>query len=179
MSVSGTDIAALVAIAIVVAIIILTIYYYNSGWAPFTISNGDVFAIVAPAGYGVHQLRFKKCIFTVTLAGSTPKQFDVTNVLRGMALAWDPKADLPVDVGARMPLQGVLTMGAPEQVSTNPVTFATAPSQKLNPFSFTIPGFNDVKTVPNNQVAPWNSPATTVSLTGLYKVIGSPAAATS
>jgi hypothetical protein len=133
--------AAIAAATIAVLLLVAAAAWYHLGaWTPFTFSGGtDPGEWTPAAGKSPADLRFRGCVFTVAPPGQTPHSADVTGILNGMARG----------------LQGVKGAGAPATLALD---------RPLNPFSFVIPGFNDVATVSAAGGAgptgpPWCSPA--------------------
>lgn len=111
--------------AIILTLILVVMYYYLIGWKEFSYSTGD--NITWPSD-NVGSLRFKNCTFTVNMPDGTKKTKDVTDVLNGMAVAYNGSQVTP-----------------PSLALTGP----------LNAFSFTISGFNDSVTVRDPTASPW------------------------
>jgi hypothetical protein len=130
--------------AIILIIILLAaafIWHGRVGLTSFSFKTGDL-----PKWDGgvndVTALRFLNTIFTVTMSDGTSKTLDVSPVLNRMTQAY-------VDV------------------KNPPHTLSLV--RNLNPFSFVIPGFNDVGSVPDPSTTKWTSAK--VTLAGNLKVI--------
>jgi hypothetical protein len=136
--------ALLLAAVITFLIVIIAAYmmynYYNL--ASFSFTTGQPGTWTVPAGHDVSDLRFIKCIFTVSVPGQTPVTKDVSSVLNGMAVAYTKSANPPTELSLISP---------------------------LNPFSFVIPGFNDSATVKDPTIPKWTNAK--VSLVGKVRIL--------
>lgn len=130
--------AAATAALVALLLLLVTAWLLRQGWTPFSFVGGQTVAFPSP---DLARLRFRQARFTVQPPGAPPVSIDVTNVLDGMARAY-PAGDGPP----------ALLLGGHGRYP-------------LNPFSFTIPGFNDRAAVPTaaEAAARRNWP---VSLTG-------------
>ncbi len=118
---------------------------WPSAWATTTWAQGSSPSFAPKGDAPSSRLRFRNAAFTVMTADGTARSFDVTPVLNGMAVAYAS----PPKGGAAPP---AITLIAP-----------------LNPYSFTIAGFNDSATVPDHTVGPLVG--ATASLTASYRTI--------
>lgn len=134
-------------ILIIFACLVLLWHYSPIGWEKFSFKTQDNASWTST---DKSRLRFKKCIFTVTLADKTTTQTkDVTAILNSMALGY--KTDEPSGLDLSKPLKLI---------------------KPLNPFSFVITGFNDKKTVSDPSAPQWLvSGGATATLTGNYRTI--------
>jgi hypothetical protein len=125
-------------------------WYHYSGWATFAYKTKDSPSWKAAKDQDISRLRFKDCVFTVRLPTGKVVAQNVDPALNSMAVAYKS--------GTRNPLALTLT-------------------RPLNPFSFTIPGFNDKAAVQDPTVYPWcidcpnGAAGATVTLTGKVRTI--------
>ena len=153
----GKATAILVATIAVVTLLIIGAFswYHFTGWQTFSYKTGDNPSWMPSSG-DVTLLRFKDVKFTVRRSDGAYAEANVAGNLNSMAVGLKGGLNLPP----------ALTLDKP-----------------LNPFSFTIKGFNDVATVPNPSLPPWcSSPCPTgscvncpggpaVTLTGKFRTI--------
>jgi len=140
-----------VVLAVVVTITILMVMYIFTGWTEFSYEQRDD-PVWTPdkksdgLNSDVSRLRFyKDCMFTVVRSDGETASLDVRPNLNSMAIAYEG--------GTKNP----------------PTLMLTAP---LNPFSFTIAGFNDVATVEDPAVDVWSiDSGATATLSGYYQTI--------
>jgi hypothetical protein len=147
--------ALFLAAVIVIILVVGVAYAWQSfvGWTTFpAYKAGDIPKWQPTTGSDISRLRFKDCVFTVTRSDGTAATLDATPALNSMAVAY--KSGM-----SNMP--STLELSAP-----------------LNPFSFTIVGFNDKATVADPTVAPWCTVPTatcaggaTATLTGKVRTI--------
>lgn len=112
--------AALILGLVVVLVVLVVgawVWYYATGWKSFEYKAGDTVSFLPAKGGTVAGLRFRQTVFTIVdRTGAPVRAEDVSQVLTGMAVAYD---------GARR-APSTLTLARP-----------------LNPFSFTVRGVND------------------------------------
>lgn len=139
--------SAVVAVIIIILIFLgVTHLWYNksSSWQSFNASSVtyDWPQWSSTSKNGASDLRFRNCIFTVTLGdGKTTQSLDVTNILNGMALQQkSPVITTTTITSGSSKYQPTMTLVRP-----------------LNPFSFVINGFNDPTTLANVDIGayPW------------------------
>jgi hypothetical protein len=133
-------------ILIIIACLVLLWHYSPMGWTKFSFKTSDT---ASWQSTDKSRLRFKKCIFTVTLEDkTTTKSKDVTSILNSMAVAY---SDSSSGVDVTKPLKLI---------------------KPLNPFSFVITGFNDKTAVQDPSLTPWRvANGATATLTGNYRTI--------
>ena len=131
--------AAMVAVIVIILIMIgVTRVWYNktTSWSTFSASsaNFDWPQWSSTSSKGASALRFRNCKFTVVLGdGTTTKTKDVTNTLNAMAMQ------------QQTPILSSGSSGSSSPAPTTGPMFQQSMSlvRPLNPFSFTITGFND------------------------------------
>lgn len=118
-----------VTIALILSFIILALiviaWWFFTGWTKFSYKIGD---LPVWAAQDITKLRFRNCIFTVTMNNGTAQHKDVSSNLDAMAAAYVGAKSIPPSIGLYTP---------------------------LNPYSFIIDGFNDSKTVKNPYSQPY------------------------
>ena len=149
-------------IVLAILVIVLYVWYSNTGWSTFSYKTGDSSSCGTPsnpktcgpcwtpkvatngASGSISDLRFKNAIFTLVVGGQTYTK-DVTAALNSMAIAYNGTGSAAVNMGQ-------LCLDKP-----------------LNAFSFLIQGVNDSKTVPDPTVPAWRNAM--VTLTGSYRTL--------
>jgi hypothetical protein len=116
------------AIVAIIAIAAAYVWYNYTGWTSFQAATGTNLTWQPAGGADVSRLRFRNCTFTVARGDGVTRSADVTAVLNGMAVAY-------------------------KGGTNNPALLAL--TRPLNPFSFTIVGFNDAATVTDPGASPW------------------------
>lgn len=133
------------ALIIVLVIVLAAAFAWSrTGWVPFSFTGGSLPGWTPTSG-DISHLRFRGCAFRVNLTDGRSAAVNATPALNAMAVAYRKRP-------ATLALPAALVLDAP-----------------LNPFSFTIAGFNDPAAAPTPGVAPWRDAQTT--LTGYWKTI--------
>jgi hypothetical protein len=145
-------------IAVIIALLVLVVagwvWYHYIGTDDFKFKGGEkvIFRWPMDKTLGkvpVHRLRFTEAKFTAWNPQGKSKTIDVSSVLNGMAIAHAPKP------GQKNKPPKKLEVGGHKCLGDNCEKMRLRP---LNPFTFTIPGFNDRATVPTQDAAQrWNT----------------------
>lgn len=140
--------ALLTAVLVVLVLLLVAawLYYNQYGWTGFGYAGGQQVAFTASNGRAASMLRFKDCMFSTTSPSGQTRTADVTAILNGMAAAYGGDSGAPQ-------YEGFVLGGSARH--------------PLNPFSFTIKGFNDRATV--SDPSQWRGGRTT--LTGYIKTL--------
>ena len=126
---TGPALATAAVILVVILVCAAYAWYNLVGWTAFSFATGSSPAWQATGGADVSRLRFKNCSFVVAPGGGgPPRALDATAVLNGMAVGF---------AGG----------------TANPPMLSL--SRPLNPFSFTITGYNDKASVPDPTAPAW------------------------
>ena len=149
-------------VALAFLLVAAYLWYNYIGWKPFAYREGEVVTFSAGKTESAGSIRFRGATFTVTAPDGTSRSKDVTAILNGMALAYS---------GGAGAATSSFSLGGKVCIKKNAKGLCTQTGRPrpLNPFTFTIAGFNDRKTVPTKaDAAEWTGAA---RLTGEARLV--------